>query len=120
MTITMERSEYDALINAAQAAEDAEVSNLDVLSLRNSIDEANGITRYFLKVRWVNAGDNQRPKLGQTWPPTLEHDIELERPISRTDVDQVITDQASNPVTILVTRDRRGNVGLTALDDYNF
>jgi hypothetical protein len=120
MSITMTRTEYDALINASQAAVDAGDSNLDVLSLRNTVDEANGITRYFLLVRWVNAGDNQRPQLGQTWPPTLEHNIELERPISRADVDQVLADQASNPVTVLVTRDRQGVVGLTALDDYNF
>ena len=110
----------NALINAAQAAADAGASTLDVLSLRNTIDQANGITRYFLKVRWVNAGDEQRPQLGQEWPPTLEHDIELERPIAREDVDQVLADQAKNPVTVLVTRDRNGVVGLTALDSYNF
>jgi hypothetical protein len=119
-TITMQRTEYDALLAASKAAVDAGASELDYLALRRTIDEANSITRYFLLIRWVELGAQQPTQLGQPWPPEQEFALELERPIVRDDVDQVLADQAIEPVTVLVTKDRNGNVGLTALDDWDF
>lgn len=121
VSITLTRLQYDALIYAARAATDANVVTLDTLSLRDDIDKANGITRYFLRVQWIEASPSgPPPALGNPWPPEMSADIELTRPVSRTDVDAVLKDKATQAIAVFVTVDRDGKLGLTALEDYNF
>lgn len=117
MPITMTRGQYDALI-AAGLQGDQEATE----DLRDAIDSANNITRYRLSIRWQDIGGD-RPsviELGKGWPPETSFLLELERPIERADVDDVLTTQASNPVDPMVTPDPNGQVGWTLLDDYDF
>jgi hypothetical protein len=115
--ITMSRSEYDALIEAGITTD-----NEEIYRLRNSIDAANGITRYVINMRWQELGGTApaRINLAQGWPPQQVYRLELERRIERADVDTVLTQVATNPVDVQVTSDPRASVGWYNLDDYDF
>jgi hypothetical protein len=117
MSIEMTRSQYDSLLFHATAADPAAAAQL-----RRDIDAANGISRYFLYVRWQDVGGGQptRISLGAGWPPELTYQLELERAIARSDVDDVLRTSAVNPVSVMVTPDRNGVVGWTLIDDYTF
>jgi hypothetical protein len=115
--LTVTRTQYDALINAALAGDTDEVRRI-----RDLIDKANDIKRYFLYIRWQDVGGTapRRIELGVGWPEEQTYQLELERPIARTDVDTVLATNAANPVGVQVTPDRNGVVGWTLLDDYTF
>jgi hypothetical protein len=117
MDITITRPQYDALRNAIIANDEAETIRL--LSL---IEIANGIKRYFLYIRWQDVGGTPPPRieLGKGWPKDQTYTLELDRAIARSDVDTVLATQARNPVSVMVTPDRAGNVGWTLINDYNF
>lgn len=117
-TITMTRAQYDALLNAAQV----DIDPAALLRLREMIDTANGITRYFLWIRWQDVGGRPPPRieLGKGWPPLQTYFLELERPLTRADVDDVLRNNATSPVDPQVTPDRYGVVGWTFLPDYSF
>lgn len=116
-TVTLTRPQYDALMSAALAGNTAEVARL-----RDIIDKANGIKRYFLYVRWQDVGGRPPPliELGKGWPPNQTYKMELDRPIARADVDAIVAKAAVNPVSVMVTPDRAGIVGWSLIDDYNF
>lgn len=114
--VTLSRTQYDALLAAANG--DAAV---DVDSLQASIDAANGITRYRLLIRWYEIGGQPAPRHSlSSWPPEQEFLLEMERPITRTDVDEVLDNNATNPADPMVTTDLGGEIGLTKLDDWDF
>lgn len=115
--ITMTRTQYDTLLAAAKVGNPTAAA-----SLGRDIDRVNGITRYFLYIRWQDVGGNPPPRieLGRGWPVDQTYQLELERPISRADVDDVLRNNASNPVSTMVTPDRNGVVGWTLLGDYEF
>lgn len=117
MAISITRPQYDALLAAALAGNTEEVYRL-----RRLIDEANGITRYFLKIRWQNVGGTRpsRIEAATGWPIEQMYALELERPIALTDVEEVLRLRATNPADVHVTPDRAGVVGWTILADYNF
>lgn len=117
MAITLTRSQYDALLAAATLGDAAAAA-----ALRRTIDEANGITRYFLYIRWQDVGGKPPPRieLGKGWPPEQTYQLELERPIARADVDDVLRNNATSPATVMVTPDRRGVLGWTMIEDYDF
>lgn len=117
MTVSITRPQYDALMTAALAGNTTEVSRL-----RDIIDKANSIKRYYLSIRWQDVGGRPPPRieLGRGWPSDQTFLLELDRPIARSDVDAVLTQQATNPTSVMVTPDRAGNVGWTLIDDYTF
>jgi hypothetical protein len=116
MPITLERTQYDALITAALAGNTDEVRRI-----RDIIDNNNGVRRYFLFIRWQDIG-GQAPRRIEfvAWPTDATYQLELDRPITREDVDAVLNLNATNPVSVMVTPDRQGNVGWTLLGDYDF
>jgi len=117
MPITIERTQYDALINAALAGDTEGVRRI-----RDVIDRANDVRRYFLYIRWQDVGGQppRRIEIGAGWPQDMTFQLELERPITRQDVDSILIANAANPVTVMVTPDRAGQVGWTLLNDYAF
>jgi hypothetical protein len=115
--IIITRPQYDALMTAALAGDTIEVSRL-----RDVIDVANSIKRFFLYIRWQDVGGAPPPriKLGKGWPQDQTFALEMDRAITREDVDSVLAQNTQNPTSVMVTPDRAGNVGWTLLDDYNF
>lgn len=113
--------EYTALSGLARKG----ASTPDELRVLNnylsSIETRNGVKRYFLKVRYQESGTPLQPtvRFPTTWPPELEFDIELyERPISKTDVNNMLTNRAKQPTNVMVTKDPGGIVGWSKLDDF--
>jgi hypothetical protein len=117
MAITMSRAQYDALLALAATANATATADL-----RRTIDAANGITRYVLTIRWQDVGGTQptRIELGKGWPPEQTYVLELERKITREDVDAVLEHNATNPVSVMVTADPYGVIGWYLLEDYDF
>lgn len=115
--LTITRVQLDALVAAGLAGDTDEVERL-----RDLVYAANDITLYRLSIRWQDAGGQPPPRieLGKGWPEDQTYLLELERAISRNDVDVVLNTQATHPVTVMVTPDPDGNVGWTLLEDYNF
>jgi hypothetical protein len=115
--ISISRAIYDALMTAALAGDTTEVRRL-----RGVIDELNSIRRYSLYIRWQNVGGTRpsRIEVAKGWPALETFLLELERPISRADVDEVLRTQATNPADVHVTPDRNGIVGWSILGDYIF
>jgi hypothetical protein len=115
--VTLTRTQYETLLAAARLGNPQAAAQL-----QQTIDAANGITRYFLYVRWQNVGGAPPPRieLGKGWPPDQTYQLEMERRIARLDVDEVLRANAINPVSIMVTPDREGVVGWTLIDDYDF
>jgi len=117
MNITITRMLYDALITAARTG-----NVVEVLRLRDMIDTSNSVKRFFLYIRWQDLGGRAPTpiELGKGWPVNQTFQLELDRAITRADVNTVLSTNASNPVTIMVTPDRAGNVGWYLIDDYVF
>jgi hypothetical protein len=115
--IIMTRAQYDALLAAAHAGNTIEVDRL-----RDLIDEANGIVRYKLWIRWQDVGGRPPPRieLGKGWPSNQTYFLELERKITRLDVDDALRNNAKNPVSVMVTPDPNATVGWTLINDYDF
>jgi len=116
MTLTVQQ--YTALVALARrGAPDA----VELEQFLVSIEKANGITRYFALVRWQETDSPLQPtvRFPENWPPTLEAAIEkVNSPITRQDVNDLLSTRARRPVTVLVTRDPAGNVGWTPVDDF--
>jgi hypothetical protein len=98
----------------------------DLEAFLKSIEEPNGIHRYFLAVRWQELAAPLPPRVAgaatrfpENWPPNLQGIIELmTRPIARADVDAFLLANAKSPVTVVVTADPGLTVGWTAVEDY--
>lgn len=113
MNIT--RAQYDALIAAALGGNLEEVRRI-----RDIVDKSNLIRRYVLYIRWQDGGGTppRNIELGKPWPPELTTLLELDRPIGKDDVMTLVRSRAANPVSVLVTPDRAGVVGWSAIDTY--
>lgn len=119
MPISMSSDQYEALLAFARGTR---TDTDELRDLRRRIDDANGVRRYFLYIRWMERGGGQpsRIELGAGWPPTQEFPLHMDRPIVRQDVDAVLSTQATTPVYVTVTDDEAGNVGWTELDVWDF
>lgn len=117
MSITLTRPQYDALITAALDADLEQVARI-----RDIIDSSNGIVRYYLSIRWQDVGGTPPPRieLGKGWPEDQSYLLELDRPITRADVDEVLDQNTVNPVGVMLTPDKNGVVGWTLINDYVF
>lgn len=122
--VTLTRTEYEYLLDNSRQYEEMITNstspNTDLV--QRDVDLRNGITRYVLNVRWQNIGGQPptRIEIGRGWPATQTAVLTLERPITKEDVQAFVAARASNPVDIAVTKDRRGVVGWTLIDDWDF
>lgn len=117
-TVNLSSGQYEALLDYAWGRR----TDLGYLrDLQRSIDEANGVRRYVLRIRWMERGGSPPSPISySSWPPTQEFTLRQDRAIDRNDVDTVLSTQAINPVDVLVTKDENGVVGWAQLDVYNF
>lgn len=104
---------------AGAALDSNQVRSLE--SFLKEIEKGNGITRYFLAVRWQEAGVPLQAgtRFPETWPPT--HSVTIEqftRAIARADVDAILSARATNPQLVMVTLDPGLRLGWTPIDDY--
>lgn len=91
-----------------------------------SIEDANGITRYIVVIRWTEAGQPLPPRITgaptrfpENWPPELEGTLELlTRPVSRSDADQFLENNAIKPIDVMCTSDPGRRVGWTPIDEF--
>jgi hypothetical protein len=102
-------------------------SNVRVLeAFLKSIEASNEISRYFIAVRWTEAGEPLPARVAgaptrfpENWPPQLEGTIELlSRRIARSDVDAFLEANARQPLSVMVTVDPGRRVGWTPIDDF--
>lgn len=119
MNLELTEEEYTALVALSRrgCTSSEQLTQLDAFLLE--IEKRNGITRYFLRVRWQ---DGQYPlppntRFPEVWPPMLEVVLErADRPISRVDILTAVEQKSVKPVTIMFTTDPAGLVGWTQLD----
>lgn len=126
-TFTLDQQQYEALIGLArEGTKDANGQVIHEKALRleeflRSIENNSGITRYLLWVQWQEL-DEPLPagtRFPDVWPPEKRARIEqVTRPISRSDIDQVIKENARKPTSILVTRDPGARYGWMPVEDY--
>lgn len=97
-------------------------SPTDTRTLRAEVDAVNDIERFGLQIRWQDLGGQvpRRIDLGKPWPPKMTFYLEMQRRITREDVDAVLRTQAISPAVVQVTPDPEGRVGWSELDVYNF
>lgn len=119
MSIELTSEQYISLLAAAEGD-----STVDVAAIRAAVNATNGISAYTLRVRWYETGGSA-PKAfdihsGTSWPPEQQLKLTMSRPITRDDVDQVLTTSGINPVDPMVTQDILGLLGWTILADYDF
>jgi hypothetical protein len=119
---TLNQEEYEALIALAREGVQTDPQRITRLEqFLRGIEKTNGITRSFLMVQWQELSAPLPPgtKFPEVWPPQLRKSIELiSRPIAKADVDAVIEKYASEPTSILVTKDPAGLVGWTPIDQF--
>jgi|SRR5580658_3194508 hypothetical protein len=126
-TFTLQQDQYEALIELARRGTfDAKGQVIpDSARALNTwlqlIEKQNGITRSSLWIQWQEVDSPVPPTASfpRTWPPELRYFLQLvTRPILRSDVNDVITARARNPVNILVTPDPGAELGWVTLDQY--
>lgn len=124
MDFTLTQQQYEALIALARRGIqdiDSAVHALD--GFLKDIERSNGVTRDFVWVQWQELNQplpsSNTVKFPDTWPPQLRKSIEfLSRKVARVDVEAVLTRYASEPTSVLVTRDVGAKLGWTTLDDF--
>lgn len=119
MNLSIEQ--YEALIALARTGANTPSRIVELDQWLRLIETQNGIIRDFVLVQWQELSGQLPPstRFPTSWPPQLRHSIELlTRPICRADVDAVLAKYASEPLSVLVTRDPAGIVGWTAVDDF--
>lgn len=124
MDITLTQEEYESLVALARVGVVNSPNHArELAAFLSTVETRNGITRYFLAVRWQELNKPLDPgvRFPDTWPPTLSATIELiTRPISRADVDELLAARAENPTSVMVTNDPGQRLGWTLVNDYFF
>lgn len=121
MSITLEQEEYDALVALAREGATTPERQRAVADYVKMIDQKNGIIRYVLWVQWQEVDSLLPPGTAfpEVWPPELRLKIErTDRQISRADVNYMLSQRATKPVTVMVSPDIGGILGWTLIDDY--
>jgi hypothetical protein len=122
-TFVLTQEQYSSLVVLARkgAAVESGDKVRDLEQWLALIEKQNGITRDFVLVQWQEAG---KPLLVGTlfpekWPPEQRQSIELvTRPVSKADVEAMLAVKAIEPMVVLCTRDPKGLVGWTPLNDF--
>lgn len=119
--VTLTQEQYQALVFLARKGAASSDAKRVLETFLKDVEKNNGVTRYFLKVRWqeLNAPLPKTTDFPAVWPPSQELDLErTDRPIAKADVLAAVLDTASSPTNILVTRDVGGLAGWTKVDDF--
>lgn len=120
MDIVLKQDEYASLVALARQGMGEDTQPLDKLLLE-PIEQRNGIKRYLLVVQWQDAAGVVPigAEFPRKWPVELRTTIEqLDVPISRLQVEELVALRANKPVSILVTPDPNGLVGWSTLDQW--
>jgi hypothetical protein len=116
------QEQYEALIALARRGVAGDPQRtVDLEQWLRGIERQNGITRHFLMVQWQERGAPLPPgtDFPAVWPPEMRKSIELvTRPIAKADVDAVLEEHATEPLSVLVTPDPNGLVGWTPVDSF--
>ena len=123
--LTLTQEDYEALIalarQGAAAACDPSAAMNNLNAFLQSIEQANGITRYAVWVQWQEMDQPLPPKTAfpTSWPPSMRAYIEfLTRPVAKVDVLNVVAQKASKPTNILVTKDPGATLGWTPINQF--
>jgi hypothetical protein len=128
-TFHLTQQQYTALIALAQRSTiqpDGSVNEAASQELQNylrEIEEANGITRYSLWIRWQDPTAPLPPgwksNFPKTWPPNLQFFLQLlTRPLTKADVLAVVDARTPTATNIMVTPDPAALYGWTQLGVY--
>ena len=126
-SFTLTRQEYEILIGLARAGTfkpDGQVDHEKSLQLDNflkTIEKKNDIERHIIWLRWqeLNAPLPANTRFPDVWPPELSVRVEhVSQAISRADLDQVLAENAKNPISVMFTRDPGARYGWTEIDEY--
>ena len=118
--VVLELDEYTALATLAQAGA-TDVQQIPVHNLLAAINTKNSLTPYELWVQWQECDAPLPPGtlFPGNWPPEMRrHVVQWDLPISRSYVEQVVKENARNPVSVLVTPDHNATVGWATLDQF--
>ena len=113
--VTLSFADYSVLVELALSSASRDVAK--VRAFVDQIDRSNGITRDAVLVRWTEA-DNPPPttRFPTEWPPKQERKVEtIGRPVSKKDIQDMLSANARKPSIVLVTRDLKGAAGWTEL-----
>lgn len=119
--ISMSEEQYEQLVGLARKGLSDNEAQRMLEDFLRTIEQANGITRYLLWVRWQEVGQihpvNQPFPDG--WPPTQQVRIErLSSPVTRAQVEAVVSSRGINPTGTLVSEDPGGQLGWSTIDQY--
>lgn len=114
-------AQYNDLITYGSVGAAGLEKTTEFEELRTKIEAANGMKRYTLLVRF-QAVPQQPAVVGEyaDYPPGQTTTIQLYRPITRQDVDDVLVKVETLPDLVFVTPDPQGRVGWALLNSYNF
>lgn len=123
MPFTLTDEQYSVALTLSRAGAVSAEDKRKIQDFFSTIEKANNVTRYMLLVRWQNAGEKFAPGAGmnfpRVWPETNQFIMEtFERPISKTDVLEMLKTRSNAPTNVMVTPDVAGLVGWTLLDAY--
>ena len=128
LEFTLTQEEYEALIALAREGtknDEGQVTNHDLAvrldAFLRSIEKNNGIERSAVWVQWQELDEPLPPgtRFPEEWPPRMRVYIELiSRRVARSDVDDALRQNATNPTSVLVTSDPGAMYGWTELDDF--
>ena len=128
-TFNLTQEQYTAIIALAQRSTiqpDGSVNEAKAQELQNylkEIEEANGIVRHSLWIRWQDPTAPLPPgwksNFPKTWPPNLQYFLQLlSRALTKADVMAVVDQRAPTATNIMVTPDPAALYGWTQLDVY--
>lgn len=121
MNFTLSQEQYESLIAFARLGAARQGKTPELETWLRLIEKQNDVTRDTVTVLWqeLNAPLPTGTFFPTTWPPTLKRTVELlTRPVARADIDAVLEAHATNPTSVMCTRDPGGVYGLTPIDDF--
>ena len=120
-SFTLTQQQYESLVALAREGASVSGKTRSLEAFLKLIEKDNGITRSFVLVRWQEL-DAPLPTgtfFPTRWPPELQRTIEfVTRPVARADVDAMLATHATNPTSVMCTRDPAGIVGFQTLDAF--
>lgn len=121
MNITMTQEQYESLATMASAGAKTADGTLAIHEFLRKIESDNGITRFFVNIRWQDARPSKFPvgEFPHSWPPELSGSItRFDRAVAKSDVMDYVNSAGNAPVGVLVTTDPAGIYGWTKLEDF--
>jgi hypothetical protein len=115
MTVSVKDEDWEALVGAILKEE---TDDLNVLLTR--VDEENSLTRYYLYIKWQDAGA-KRPAPGDEitdWPPWRFAWFISYTQFTEEFVTDYVDGQTDHALAILVTDDPSGEVGWFTVEDF--